>query len=48
MDKQSDIQINLNEENILLEGKQKQVQEKTSEKQNERNLIQKQIDELEK
>lgn len=36
MEKQEDVRINVNEENILLEGKQKQVSEKTSEKGNEK------------
>lgn len=48
MEKQEDVRINVNEENILLEGKYKQVQEKTSEKSNEKTTIYKQIDELEK
>lgn len=48
MEKQEDVRVNVNEENILLEGKQKQVSEKTSEKGTEKSIIQKQIDELEK
>lgn len=48
MDKQEDVRVNVSEENILLDQKQKQVTDKTHEKSTEKILIHKQIEELEK